>query len=229
MPWYLLILASRVRLKPEPTSSLSLRIWVVRWYNKLVSANKFAELISEIIGPHLWMPILLLLLAFRTGLSFDQLSILLPSLAILLIVIPFTYLHVALRLGWVSKWDLPKKEERRPIMLIFFICSIISLVLVKTFGTSMLFELFVLVLLIGFITSLITFFWKISIHMVLDTTGVLITNFLLGLNFWPLFLLIPVVAWARLKLKRHTPAQIAAGIVLSVGIFFAGIKYFGYF
>jgi len=192
-----------------------------------VSSNKFAELISEIIGPHLWMPILLLLLVFKTGLDFDQLAILLPALLILLIVIPFTYLHVALSLGWVSKWDLPKKEERRPILLIFFVCSLIGLFLAKKFGTEMFFDLFVLVLTTGFIASLITIFWKISIHMVLDTTGVLITNFLLGWHFWPLFLLIPVVAWARLKLKRHTPAQIAAGISLSVIIFFSGIKYFG--
>lgn len=194
-----------------------------------MSSVKIAELISEIIGPHLWMPILLLLLVFHTGLSLDQLAVLLPSLAILLIVIPFTYLHVALRLGWVSKWDLPKKEERRPIMMIFLVCSLISLVLAKRFGTEMFFDLFILVLITGFIASVITVFWKISIHMVLDTTGVLITNFLLGWHFWPLFLLIPVVAWARLKLKRHTPAQIAAGIILSSGIFFGGLKYFAYF
>ena len=193
-----------------------------------MSANKLAELISEIIGPHLWMPILLLLLVFCTGLSLEQLKILLPSLAILLLVIPFTYLHVALRLGWVSKWDLPKKEERRPIMLIFFFCSLISLVLAKKFGSDLFFDLFSLILTTGFITSLITLFWKISIHMVLDTTGVLVANFLLGWQFWPLFLLIPVVAWARLKLKRHTPAQITAGIILSSAIFFSGIKYFGY-
>ena len=194
-----------------------------------MSSTRLAEIISEIIGPHLWMPILLLLLTFKTGLDLEQLKILLPALLILLIVIPFTYLHVALRLGWVSKWDLPKRQERRPMMLIFFVCSLISLGLVREFGTEMFFDLFILLLATGFITSLITFFWKISIHMVLDTTGILITNFLLGWQFWPLFLMIPVVAWARLKLKRHTPAQIGSGIILSVGIFFTGIKYLGYF
>lgn len=195
-------------------------------YNILVSPAKIAELISEIFGPHLWMPVLLVLLLLRTGLSSEQLSILLPGLVAFLLVVPFTYLHLALNLGWVSKWDLPKKEERRPIIAIFIICSIISLFLVNQFGTKTLLDLFVLLLTIGFIASVITIFWKISIHMVLDTTGVLVTNLLFGWHLWPLFILIPIVAWARFKLKRHTLLQILAGVLLSIIIFSAGIKYF---
>lgn len=172
------------------------------------------------------MPILLIMLLLRTGLNPQQLSILLPILVILLLVIPFTYLHLALKMGWVSKWDLPKKEERRPIIIIFIACSIISLFLIKQFGTKMLLDLFILLLTTGFIVSIITVFWKISIHMVLDTTGVLVTNLLFSWYFWPLFVLIPIVAWARFKLKRHTLPQIAAGIILSIIIFSAGVKYF---
>lgn len=172
------------------------------------------------------MPILLILLLLKTGLNNTQLSILLPGLAILLLVIPFTYLHLALKMGWISKWDIPKREERRPIIVIFIVCSLVSLFLINKFGTKMLLDLFILLLTTGFIASLITVFWKVSIHMVLDTTGILLTNFLLGWHFWPLFILIPVVAWARLRLRRHTPAQILAGVFLSIIIFSAGIKYF---
>ncbi len=191
-----------------------------------MSLNKLAELISEIFGPHLWMPILLMLLLLRTGLNSEQLSILLPSLGTLLLVIPFTYLHLALKIGWISKWDIPKKEERRPIIAIFIICSIISLFLVKQFGTKMFLDLFILLLTTGFVASAITLFWKISIHMVLDTSGVLVMNLLLGPEFWPLFILIPIVAWARLKLRRHTLFQLIAGVLLSIIIFYAGTRYF---
>ncbi|MBI2593968.1 hypothetical protein HYW44_04995 [Candidatus Daviesbacteria bacterium] len=191
-----------------------------------MSLNKLAELISEIFGPHLWMPILLVLLLLRTGLNSEQLSILLPGLIILLLVIPFTYLHLALKLGWVSKWDLPEKKERRPIIVIFIACSIVSLFLVKQFGTKMFLDLFILLLTIGFLASVITVFWKISIHMVLDTTGVLVANLLFDWQLWPLFILIPIVAWARLKLKRHTLPQLVAGVLLSVVIFSTGLKFF---
>lgn len=172
------------------------------------------------------MPILLILLLLRTGLNAQQLSMLLPSLAILLLVIPFTYLHTALKMGWISKWDIPKKEERRPMIIIFIVCSMLSLFLVKQFGTKMLLDLFIILFTTGFVASLITVFWKISIHMVLDTIGILLTNFLLGWYLWPLFILIPIVAWARLKLKRHTLLQLIAGVFLSVIIFSAGLKFF---
>lgn len=191
-----------------------------------MSLSRLAEIISEVFGPHLWMPVLMVLLLFRTGLSNDQLAVLVPSLITLLLIIPFVYLHIALKMGWISKWDIPKKEERRPIIAIFIICSIISLFLVKQFGSKMFLDLFILLLTTGFVASAITLFWKISIHMVLDTSGVLVMNLLLGSEFWPLFILIPVVAWARLKLKRHTFFQILAGVLLSVVIFTAGIKYF---
>lgn len=191
-----------------------------------MSTSRFAELISEIFGPHFWMPVLIILLLVRTGLNNNQLTVLLPSLITLLLLVPFLYLHVALKMGWISKWDIPKREERRPIIIIFTLCSIISFILVKHLGTTMLVDLFILLLITGFIAGLVTVFWKISIHMVLDTTGILLTNFLLGWHLWPLFALIPLVGWARLRLKRHTLAQITAGVLLSVTIFFAGIKLF---
>lgn len=171
------------------------------------------------------MPLLLVLLIFKTGLAFDQISVLFPALIILQVVIPFTYLFFALRLGWVSKWDLPKREERRPMLMLLFVCSLVSLLLINYLGNKKLLDLFILLMVTGFVTSFITFFWKISIHMVLDTTVIMLINFLFGLYLWPLFLLIPVVAWARLKLGRHTLSQLIAGVLLSIIIFSTGIKF----
>lgn len=191
-----------------------------------MSSKNFAELISEIIGPLLWMPLLLLLLIFKTGLNPGQIKIIFPSLIFLLIIIPFTYLFIALKMRWVSKWDLPKREERRPMLAILFICSLVSLFIVFQFGNKLILDLYILLLTTGFITSLITVFWKISIHMVLDTTVILFMNLLFGWHLWPLFILLPFVAWARLRLRRHTPAQLVAGMSVAAITFFVGMKLF---
>lgn len=189
---------------------------------------KIAEIISEVFGPHVWMPVLLLALIFRTGQSTDQIVILLPTLFFLLLFIPFFYLHLALKLGWVSHWDLPRKEERRVIFIIFIICSILAFNVVNNVGSVMFRNLFVIFLILGFLVSIITYFWKISIHMILDTLGVLLLNFLLGLKLWPLIVLIPIVGWARYILKRHTFKQILAGFLLASIVFFLGLRYFSY-
>ena len=172
------------------------------------------------------MPLLLLLLIFKTGLTSDQIYIIFPSLIFLLVVVPFVYLFIALKMHWVDKWDLPKREERRPMLAILFVASVISLYTVNQFGNKLILDLYILLLAIGFVTSLITIFWKISIHMILDTTFLLILNLLYGWHLWPLFLLIPLVAWARLRLKRHTPTQLVAGFSLALILFFAGLKFF---
>lgn len=191
-----------------------------------MSSLKIADIISRIIGPLLWMPLLLLLLIFKTGLNPDQINIIFPSLILLLVAIPFVYLFVALKMRWVSKWDLPKREERRPMLAILFVCSLIALLLVFKFGNKLILDLYILLLTTGFITSAITYFWKISIHMVLDTTVILFINLLFGWHLWPLFILLLFVAWARLRLRRHTPAQLLAGMALAFVIFLAGIEFF---
>ncbi len=190
--------------------------------------NKIAEIISEIFGPHLWMPLLLVALTFNTGLNLEQIKIVFPSLFFSLILIPFVYLHLALKLGWVSHWDLPKKEERRAIFILLIVCSLVSFVVVNTYATLLFRDIFMMFLILGLISAVITFFWKISIHMLLDTMGTLILNYLFDWQLLFLFILIPLVAWARFKLKRHTISQIVAGFSLSLIVFFSTMKYFHY-
>lgn len=191
-----------------------------------MSSLKFAEIISEVFGPHLWMPLILVVVTFNTGLSLEQIKIMFPSLFFSLILIPFVYLHLALRMGWVSHWDLPKKEERRAIFILVIVCSLVSLVFVENYASELFKDIFVTMLMLGFISALITFFWKISIHMILDTMGTLILNFLFDWQLLFLFVLIPVVAWARYKLKRHTPLQLLSGFLLSTVVFFSAMRYF---
>ena len=63
--------------------------------------------------------------------------------------------------------------------------------------------------------ALINIVWLISIH----ATGMMATTLLAGFIFgapigWALTPLLVLVCWARLYLKRHTPAQVVAGLAL---------------
>ena len=57
-------------------------------------------------------------------------------------------------------------------------------------------------------------YWKISIHSVGVSGGILIIWVAAGPQAWPLVLAWPLVAWARLNIKAHTPAQVVAGALL---------------
>lgn len=56
--------------------------------------------------------------------------------------------------------------------------------------------------------------WKISIHAVGVSGGVLLLLAASGGRLWPLSLALLLVAWARLQLQAHTLGQVVGGILL---------------
>lgn len=82
----------------------------------------------------------------------------------------------------------------------------------------------------GFIIALvaggISFFWKISLHMIGASSTVSYLTMLVGPLALAALPIIPVLAWARLVLKRHTPWQLFAGTLLPPILIAAIFRYF---
>lgn len=82
----------------------------------------------------------------------------------------------------------------------------------------------------GFIIALvaggISFFWKISLHMIGASSTISYLAVLIGPVALFTLPLIPVLAWSRLVLKRHTPGQLFFGTVLPPVIIAAVFWYF---
>lgn len=65
------------------------------------------------------------------------------------------------------------------------------------------------------VMMLITLKWKISIHTVGVSGPITGLVFELGMRMLPFFLLLLPVSWARIELKAHNKAQVAAGALIS--------------
>lgn len=193
-----------------------------------MNKKKVAEILSIILGPQIWIPFLFFLIIFKSGLSRYQINILLPLLLLLVVIIPLGYLFIAPKVGWASKWDLPKRKERYPFFAITLITSLISLWLIYTLGTELLFNLSILFLIMLLIAMTVTYFWQISLHVTLNVFGALITNYLFNWNLPILYVVVPVIMWARFLLKRHTLVQLTAPILINTALAIIGLKYFGY-
>lgn len=114
------------------------------------------------------------------------------------------------------------RADRSQVLIIFV--SLICLLLIASFrmhDPQPLHALLVAILILGLVVAGITLVWKISLHML--GVGMLVTAafFLEGWRWWPLALLIPLVAWARLQLHRHTPYQLTGGLLLGAVIILA--------
>jgi membrane-associated phospholipid phosphatase len=191
-------------------------------------AKKLAGILSIILGPQLWLPVLLVLIVTQSGLNRSQIIILLPTLALLQIIVPTGFVLGQLRSNKVTAWDLPKREERYAFLWVSVTSYLISLLAIAIFGNRFLLNLTYVSLLILVVCAVITTYWKISLHASLNAAGSVLVNFLFGWQLPWLYVTIPLVIWARLTLQRHTWAQLVAGALLGGGAVLLSLLYLGY-
>jgi membrane-associated phospholipid phosphatase len=111
--------------------------------------------------------------------------------------------------------DMPHKEDRLyPLLwiLLSYLLGVIILFIISAppVITVLMFCYFSNTLVV----LLISMFWKISIHAVGVAGPVAFLIYVFGYPGLIFLLLIPLIMWSRLYLKRHTLSQVTAGSVL---------------
>ena len=133
-------------------------------------------------------------------------------------VLPVLSIAVMVRYAKVSDLHLHNREER----LLPLCCTLVSMVV----GTVLLHQLGaareivwagIAYIVNSLIFSVITPMWKISFHSSVATGCVTVLVMLVNPQFGWLFLLTPLIVWARVYRKRHTLLQTIVGAVLAVG------------
>lgn len=190
-----------------------------------MNKDKLARALSILLGPQVWLPLLITSILLKSGLTSSQLSILFPGLVIFQIFVPLISVYIALRLKKVTGWDLPKREERYWFLILTLVSYLFSIALIYFFGNKFLLNLSLIFFVLIIVISIITYFWKISLHASINTVGPILLNFLFSWQLPWLYLSVPLVYWARLKLKRHTLWQLIAGSIISGGAFLWGLRY----
>jgi len=184
---------------------------------------RIARHVSNILAPATISLPFILLVAFYQ--SQDQLTAFIYACITLffLSVGPLLYIIIGVRLGKLSDIDVSRRSQRvGPFM--FGIVSVMVgwFVLTLTNGPRNLQTVMIITVFSGIIMMVITFWWKISMHA--SSLGGVATmlTVLYGAVMLPLFVLLVLVSWSRVVLRRHTVTQVIAGslagIVLSLVI-----------
>jgi membrane-associated phospholipid phosphatase len=131
------------------------------------------------------------------------------------ILTPLSFLVWQLRRGSITDLDIQLREQRRNTLLVT-IGGFAFTWLVMLFGGAPP----ALTLLAGagmlqwIIIFAITMRWKVSIHSTSATGVAILILRIFGLSAVPLVISIPLIAWSRVKLRHHTPAQTIVGVIL---------------
>jgi hypothetical protein len=145
------------------------------------------------------------------ALTWSSLYILLADL------LPLAYLVRLVRQGKVGDLHVAIRDQRLRPLMVMLACMALAFAAAIALGAPRPLSVFLgLGLVQGVLLTVVTVFWQISFHAAAAAAMVcavaVVYGTLAALFLTPILL---IVAWARLRLKRHTFRQIVAGAAVS--------------
>lgn len=174
-----------------------------------------ARWISHVVSPHIVGVVLTSAVALQYSPNPVEALMWLAGLMPLLVLPPIGYLLWLVRQGTLADIYMPERETRLRPLTFIMVWALVCLMLARRWEAPLVVEFFVVaaIVLTG-ILSLVTLFWKISFHGATISAAATATLMVAGSSAWPMMLLVPLVGWARVRLKRHTLRQVVYGSLI---------------
>jgi hypothetical protein len=136
--------------------------------------------------------------------------------------LPLAYVVWLVRTGRVTDFHLPVRSERTGPFVASLASALAAMALLVLASAPV---VFLAPIVAAFVQTLllfaVTLWWQISVHTAATAGLATFASLALGPEATLLAALVPLVAWARVHLKRHTVAQTAAGALLGFATFAA--------
>lgn len=200
------------------------------------SARVFSALFHPLFIPTLGMFILLQLNTYiQFSVSQEARRFIILIVFINTAIAPVLSVLILKRTGYVRDFLLNDRGERIFPLLIAAVLFFMTYYLLRQIALPSLIYFYSMgATLLVLLTLLISFLWKISIHMVSlggFTAFLILTSVLLGVNIpWLImtaFLVSGFTGASRLQLDAHSPAQVYAGYLLGFAVMFLLFLYLG--
>jgi membrane-associated phospholipid phosphatase len=179
------------------------------------TAERLATWVSDILSPpYTAVPVLVAVayISSQTLLEAAKWSL----LSIYMTVVPvYLFVQQRVRTGRLSDKHLSLRHERT---LVYGISAgavvLLTAVLVLLHAPAPLLAACTATLVCSAVAGTINLFWKISVHAGSISGSATLLILLLGTAALPTLLLVLLVCWARVVLRKHTLAQVTAGAML---------------
>ena len=134
-------------------------------------------------------------------------------------LLPLAHLLRQVRAGRISDHHVAVREQRPRILASALLSVGAGLALLAALGAPRP----LLALLIAGASAIaaalvVSLRWKLSVHMVAVGGILTVCTILFGPVVLALVPVVPLIGWARIELAAHTPAQVAAGVLLGTAV-----------
>ncbi len=173
-----------------------------------------ARFVSFIFNPLLILTVLPYFLVYKSTNNVNSALLWTVYTAVFLFAIA-VFIFVGVRRKIFTDWDVSVRKQRPVLFSFFLILGVIYLLGLFLFQAPRILFIVTTSLLVGvLVVSAINIKIKASLHVA--TVAALILGIVLGLGGYYIFLLlvVPLVGWSRVKLKRHSVSETVVGGVV---------------
>lgn len=194
--------------------------WLIAEENVLDASSymnaRWARFISNVISPPMVWAVMVFIIAVHTAKTRTDALVWGLTYSIPVCLLPILYIAWEVRRGHISDIHMKERQERIRPFLVSIICTALAWVTLRLMGTPDILPLVAGVTLLQLIAmAVITLVWQISMHAMSIMVAVVATGVVFGAGpALAVFPLVPIVGAARLKLQRHTLAQVVAGAAI---------------
>lgn len=143
---------------------------------------------------------------------------------VLALLFPLGYLFYLLQHGQITDLDVQRRDQRPRTMIATLLGLALAWLSFLLGGAPLPFRILASASLVqGLLILLITLRWKISVHTSTAAGMIVLILSVAGLAAAPVVMTVPLIAWSRVKLHRHTFMQTLAGTGLGLGVFLTAV------
>jgi membrane-associated phospholipid phosphatase len=178
---------------------------------------RLARLVSERLAPPPIIAVLALVVAWASSPT-PAMAVLWGGIAaVFASVLPYAIILRGVRRGRLSHKNLNLRVERIRLGIVALASIGIGLGLLVAFDAPAEMIGLLVSIGVGIVCGLvITLWWKISVHAAIAAGAATVLTLVFGpalLLAWPL---VALIAWSRVEVGDHTPAQVLAGVALGI-------------
>ncbi|MCK4862638.1 MAG: phosphatidic acid phosphatase [Dehalococcoidales bacterium] len=181
--------------------------------------ERLAGLTSNILNPFLLSFVVIILLAVESTDSASE-ALKWALISIALSVLPvFVVIMCLVRQKKLEGFFANPRQQRNGIYILASALGVIGCGVMWYFKAPELLRVTFIAGLVAIVVFMvINRFWKISLHTAFMSASVTIVTIVYGTAGVLTILLLPALAWARIRLNQHSPAQVVTGALLSAVI-----------
>ena len=191
--------------------------------------ERLAKLTTDILNPFLLSIIVFILLVVEsTNNANEALKWILISLVLSVLPVFLVVVYMVRRKKLEGIFANPR-QQRNGIYVLASVLGAVGCGVMWYFEAPRLLSVTFTAGLISIVAFMvINRYWKISLHTAFVAGSVTIITIVYGALGALTILLLPLVAWARISLNQHSPAQVITGALLSAAILLVVFRGFGF-